>query len=144
MSNQEILGFGSCGSKRFTNWWDKQCKKATGESQTHVTERIRQSREYGVRCNQGSEGKEKAEKAAQFAERKADKQRQKQTNNAAKSIQLSQRGPRKALQQQVSKRTKKRGAVDAAGGPSTALRSPDLPPKFNSRGCRFKRIRKFE
>ena len=76
--------------------------------------------------------KEKAERAAVKAERAAEKQRQKEANNAAKAIQLSQKGKRKALR--LPLQTDKRQKRDAnAGGDAEAWEAPSAPPRVTTR-----------
>jgi hypothetical protein len=83
-------------------------------------------------------------KAAAVAERKAERERQKQARDAQKATQLSQRGKRKALSQLQSKTTKKRSGGAARSRPVADQRSSTPPPTYNSRGRKIVPPKRFE
>ena len=87
----------------------------------------------------------KEEKALREAAEKAKKQRRKQESDAAKSIQLSQTGRRKALQkvptEPAAKKQRVRGATQVV---VEASPSPTPPPITTRSGCTTRPNKKWE
>ena len=78
------------------------------------------------------------------AEQAAEKQRQKEARNAAKAIQLSQKGKRKASTVPIQKQKRQKRAGDDAGGDIDAEVPPTPPPITTSRGRNIKLPSKFK
>ena len=86
----------------------------------------------------------KAERAADAAERKAQKQRDKEARDAAKALQLPQTGKRKASQSAAPQKKQNRGGAAARSRQVTAPRSPTPLPTYNRRGRKIAPRKKFE
>ena len=77
----------------------------------------------------------RAEKAQEAAERKAQRQRDKQARDAEKAVQLPQRGKRKASQFSAPRKKQNRGAVAARRG-VVAAEPPAAPRTHTTRSGR--------
>ena len=97
-------------------------------------EKIAQEKREAAVVAKAAREKEKAEKAQKIAERKAEHERQQQERNAAKALQLSQRGKRTASQApQPSKRQKRVYTRDVRSA-DAAETLPAPLPKTTRRG----------
>ena len=85
----------------------------------------------------------KAARVKKKAERAAEKQQQKEARNAAKAIQLSQKGKRKASTVPIQKQKRQKRVGDDAGGDIDAQVLPTTPPITTSRGRNIKLPSKF-
>lgn len=88
--------------------------------------------------------KEKEDYAKGVAERKAERERLKLKRDAAKALQLSQKGKRKASQAAGPKKGLKRVNIGDAGGGAPQASPPAPPPKITSRGRNVKLPAKFK
>ena len=68
------------------------------------------------------------------AKQAAEKQRQIDAHNAAKTIQLSQTGKKRASSASTQKSKRQKRVLDAVGGAQTQEASPSPPPVTTSRG----------
>jgi hypothetical protein len=81
----------------------------------------------------------KAKKAEEVAERKAERERQKQARDAGKAVQLSQRGKRKVSQVVLPRKKQKCSGTAARSQPVVYAPSPTPPKtKKSSRGRKIK------
>ena len=105
----------------------QQTQKLLREKQKQQKSELREKeKEERARLN--------AVKAAEVAERKSARERQKQACNAAKAIQLPQRSKRKASQSTAPRKKQNRGAAAARSRSVADQRSLTPPPTYNSRG----------
>ena len=85
----------------------------------------------------------KAVKAAEVAERRAERQRQKDAHDASKSIQLPKTGKRKASQSAAPRKKQNRGAVGGGSRPIAHERSPTPPSTQSRHGRAIRPTKKF-
>jgi hypothetical protein len=88
--------------------------------------------------------KEKEEHAKRVAERKAEREHQKQKRDAAKAIQLSQKGKRQASQDSQPEKKQKRSPVGDVGDAAPPALPPSPPHKITTRGRNVKLPAKYE
>ncbi|KAF1363594.1 hypothetical protein EJ07DRAFT_103374, partial [Lizonia empirigonia] len=122
----------------------KTSKKELAAAKKLVEEQEKEDRRVAREAAAEVRRQEKEDYAKGVAERKAQRERLKLEHDAAKALQLSQKGKRKASQATGPRKRSKRVNIGDVGGGAPQASPPAPPPRITSRGRNVKLPAKFK